>query len=303
MTCALHGAARWLPRGRAVVGAAAGAALAGALAWAGFVPWSGYYAAESSEIAGKQVSVARAIRTLPPGAVVATMDVGAVAFIGGHPTFDVVGLTTNGISPYSILEVPGRVEALGSLPAEDRPRWAALYGSSLPQGLVGNIRAQGRGFMLYEIKWDPIDAANRPAIAAREPLAVVDRVDVADPRSEAAHGYGFRAREPWASEVRGRPVAGTPAFDSARPVEHEEFTVRARPGEPAVLVVRTEGNPQLTLTWNGAELPLTRPPADGGWTELEARVPADAVRAENRVTLSSPAQYLSFHTFLLQPAR
>ncbi len=280
-----------------VAAAAVQAAAVVALAWMSQPPWLAYYADESRIIAGKQVPVARAIPGIVrPDERVLTMDVGAVAFLGERRTYDIIGLTTRGVHPYSMLEVPGRLELLGAIPVAERPRWAALYGSSLPAPLQGKRAFQASGFMLYEIDYAPIDAANRPARDG----AVADRVDVADWASERAHAYGFgppRGIDQRAGYRIGA-VAGATAVDSCRIVDHERFTLAAQPGKPAVLVARTE-TPAPEIVWNGRPLALA-PSSRGAWIELEATIPADRVQAENVVEAGNAGLYRSYHYFVLQ---
>ena len=291
---AIESALRRIPP--AAIGAHAVAAAA--LAALSQPPWMAYYGDESRIIAGKQVAVAGAIReAVPLEDRVLTMDVGAVAFLGGRRTFDIIGLTTQGVHPYSMLEVPGRIELLGALPAAERPRWAALYGSSLPPPLMGKRAFQAGGFLLYEIDYAPVDAANRPERAG----AVADRVAVADYASERAHGYTFgppRGVDQRAA-YRVGAVAGAPAIDACRIVDRERFTLAAQAGKPATLVVRTE-TPAPAIEWNGEPIALT-PAARGAWTELEAAIPAEKVRAENVVDARGAALYRSYHYFLDQP--
>ncbi|HKA89434.1 MAG TPA: hypothetical protein VKE22_17325 [Haliangiales bacterium] len=285
-----------LRRWRAVAAIVPAAAVV-ALGWMSQPPWLAYYADESRIIAGKQVPVARAIAaTVAPDERVLTMDVGAVAFLGGRPTYDIIGLTTRGIFPYSMMEVPGRIELLGAIPVAERPRWAALYGSSLPPPLQGRRVTQAGGFLLYEIDYAPLDAANRPERAG----AVADRVDVADWASERAHGYEFgppRGLDQRAA-YRVGAVAGATAVDACRIVDHERLVLRAEPGRPAVLVVRTE-IPSPEIVWNGRPLALA-PGARGAWLELEAAIPADRVAAENVVEARYASLYRSYHYFLVQ---
>jgi hypothetical protein len=294
--------AAWLPEAARVPAVVVGAAALAAWVAADTHPaWLRYYASEAGEIAAKQVPIARAIRDrLPPGESVVTMDVGAVAFIGGHPTFDIIGLTTRGIVPYALLEVPGRVEALGAIPAARRPRFAALYGSSLPAPLVGRVLDRQRNFQLYEIDWRPLDAADVPEDAGE----VVDRLDVADPASEAAHGYRFAPRDLGVGRravALVYPVRGQPAADSGRPVDEEQFVLSATPDKPATLILRTEANPPpVEVRWNdGAPLPLA-PLHAGGWTELAGSLPAPGVQARNRVVVRSTGRHRSYHWFLRQ---
>jgi len=281
--------------------AAWGAQLAAVVALAALShpPWLRYFADESRIIRGKQVAVAKVIAAkVPSGETVLTMDVGAVAYLGHRPTFDIVGLTTRKLfaPAYEMLNVPGRIELLGAIPPAERPRWAALYGTSLPPVLAARTHFSAAGFQLYEINYAPIDAANRPDGDGN----VVDRLDVADWHHERAHGYRFGPPLPpdQRSAYRVGTTAGAPSVDGCRQVTEESFVLAARAGEDAVLVIRTE-SVVPALTWNGQPLALA-PRSKGVWTELEARVPAAQVQAQNRVEARGPRLYRSYHYFLLQ---
>jgi hypothetical protein len=271
-----------------------------ALAALSHPPWLRYFAEESRIIRGKQVAVAKVIaEKVPPGETVLTMDVGAVAYLGRRPTFDIVGLTTRKLfaPAYEMLNVPGRIELLGAIPPAERPRWAALYWTSLPPVLAGKIHFSAAGFQLYEINYAPIDAANRPEGDGN----LVDRVDVADWHHERAHDYRFgppRVDSDQRSAYRVGTTAGVPSVDGCRNVTEESFALSARPGEDAVLVIRTEGVVP-DLRWNGDPVALA-PRSKGAWTELEAHIPAAQVKGQNRVQARSASVYRSYHYFLLQ---
>src|SRR5262249_32285618 len=118
-------------------------AAAGALAAGSHPDWLRAFAGEANEIHNKQVALAFDIaRLVPPGASVATIDAGAVALLGGHPILDINGLVSPGTTTYGVLAVPGRVELMHALPPEKRPKYAALYRTSLPSALVGRVLAE-----------------------------------------------------------------------------------------------------------------------------------------------------------------
>src|SRR5262249_48526465 len=221
-------------------------AAAGAIAAGSHPDWLRAFAAEANEIRHKQVALALDIaRLVPPGERVATIDAGAVALLGGHPMIDINGLVSPGTTVYGVLAVPGRAELMHALPPEKRPRYAALYRTSLPPALVGRVLGEHRGFVLYEVNYAPLDAA----VAA----GTVDRVDVCDPVSEKAHHYSFAPRH-WNDGMPGRAqvVTFNGIVDSGRPVRAESMTLAARAGRPATVVVRTTGQPRdLTVVWNG----------------------------------------------------
>jgi hypothetical protein len=157
-------------------------------------------------------------------------------------------------------------------------------------------RFAASGFLLYEIDYAPIDAANRPDGEG----TVIDRVDVADWNHEHAHAYAFAPPLPpdQRSQYRVGKVAGATAVDACRQVTDEAFTLAAREGQDAVVVVRTDGT-SPEIDFNGQRLALA-PRAKGAWTELEARIPAANVRAANQVKAHGARLYCSFHYFLLQ---
>jgi hypothetical protein len=282
-----------LARARAAV-LALQAGAAAAVAIGSHPDWWRAFALEANEIRNKQVALALDIaRVVPPGERVATIDAGAVALLGGHPMIDINGLVSPGTTVYGVLAVPGRVELMHALPPERRPRYAALYRTSLPPALVGKVLAEHRGFVLYEVNYAPLDAAVPPG--------TIDRVDVCDPISERDHAFAFAPRH-WNDGMPGRAQHATwnGIVDAGRPVREESMVLAARPGEPATLVVRTTGLPRgLTVVWNGRRMTPTGTPT--GWLELSAPIPAELVRARNEVRVEAPAEWLSFHTFVIQP--
>jgi hypothetical protein len=54
----------------------------------------------------------------------------------------------------------------------------------------------------------------------------------------------------------------------------------------------------LTVVWNGQRYTPTGNPE--AWLELAAEIPAEQVRERNDVRVEATADWLSFHTFVLQ---
>jgi len=110
----------WLP------GALAGFALLVSLL--SLPTWAAITGGASLQVKKQQVSVGYWIReNLPSGARVGINDAGAIRYYGGHPTVDLIGLTTNGLALPSRNGPGSLYEALEEMPEEKRPDYFAVY--------------------------------------------------------------------------------------------------------------------------------------------------------------------------------
>src|SRR5262249_14532234 len=135
----------------------------------------------------------------PPGARLGVNDTGAIAYLSGRPTFDVVGLTTEGEARYWVAGAGSRFEHYEKLPPARRPshfvvypQWMAcppVLGRVLTEATVLDQSILGGTTMyVHEARWDLLGSGALPA-APPEGLSLADELDVADLESEAAHGY------------------------------------------------------------------------------------------------------------------
>jgi hypothetical protein len=284
-------------RPAAIVPGVLGGLVAGALA--GKLDWAVRDLAQSAHaIDRQQVALGEWAREhLPPTARIGVNDTGAIAYLSGRPTFDVVGLTTEGEAPYWVSGSGARFEHYERLPRERLPthffvypHWMAMpavLGEVLHSATVTDQSILGGQTMTaYEARWDLLGSGARPLLAGPE-VPVHDELDVADRDSERAHGVSPQYLwDAYCKTVTLSPldvVEGTPplawgGLDTIAEGGRAERTVdafRAKvPAEGGRLVLRV-----------GAEAPVTLEVADeavlgrvelgeAGFTERVVDLPA-----------------------------
>jgi hypothetical protein len=170
----------------------------------GLPVWAATTGGNSLQIKEQQVSIGYWIReNLPPGARVGVNDVGAMRYYGGHPTVDLIGLTTNGLALPSRNGLGSLYETLEKMPKEQRPDYFAIYTtwfpgfedsgvldqeiarfslSSRPEtaGIVG-----GSDVVVFQADWSLAQSGE----TFRGQGRVKDTLDVADLGSEREHDY------------------------------------------------------------------------------------------------------------------
>ncbi len=299
------------------------------------------YEARSRDLAVTQAAAGRWIDAhLEPDARVAVHDAGAVAFFGGRPVVDLVGLVTPEMA-LAWRNGEGAVwEALSDLPPHRRPDHAALAPDWIPRlmktGLFDRRVFTTRGgggrvdFEVWRLAWpgpsaesgpggdlSDIPAAFGPG-AGQTALEIVDRVDIASLRSEAAHDCVFALsgdpRDPL-TVVRdlgfatGAAVPGTYTLDGGRSLAGPvRFRLAARPGAPALLVVRTASPREAVVTVAvGDQRETLRIPRDESrFHEADVLIAAETIagaldgdgRLDIRIEMD---RSLVFHWWLLQP--
>jgi hypothetical protein len=225
-----------------------------------------HFAAVYAEMAGttlrREIPTAEWIReNLPPGVAIAN-EATSLEYLTGHRNLNLHGVTTRGFggTPTSEKEA-GTLEALGRLPAKDRPPFLLLtrsrYESSeiLPRLVVAppvfQTASFGDDLLLFRAQWDLLGRDERPYAAetlrAVHGLEEVDRLDLCDRRDEAAHEYRHRSRRGdlvlgGYVRVDDYPVGGVSVTvaDAGRLILGEErFRVRTRAARDLVMVVRS----------------------------------------------------------------
>ena len=292
--------------------------VAGALATK--LPWALSDLARSSHaIQRQQVALGRwASEHLPEGARVGVNDTGAIAYLGGHPTFDVVGLTTEGEARYWVAGAGSRFEHYEKLPKGRLPthfivypQWMAcapVLGKELFEATVTDQSILGgTSMVVYEARWDTLGTGALPA----EPpsgLTLVDELDVADLESEAAHGYDLAGtfdqddqvaevgkEIDWDSGVKRSGIA-----DGGRVHRrYDRFTARLLEGKGARMVMRAGADEALTLSIavGASEVSTLEIPA-GGWVERAIPIPASVTAATSIVTVTARGEgEPKFHSF------
>ncbi len=139
---------------------------------------------------------------IPAGARIGVNDTGAIAYFGEHPTFDIVGLTTEGEGRYWVAGAASRFEhyeVLAATRPTSLPRYFIVYPEWMALSAVLGPRLHevtvtdssilgGQTMVVYEADYALLGSGERPWTHATgaEP---VDALDVADLESEASHGY------------------------------------------------------------------------------------------------------------------
>jgi hypothetical protein len=303
-------------------------AMIGLLLLPGTVRYARMVARNAANIHDQQVAMGRWIdANLPSDAVVGVNDAGAIAYCGNRRIVDLVGLVTNGSAPFKRAGSGSLFTWLAALPIADRPthlavfpswfpylRRTSLVGSKLVQFTLGDNTISGADVKsLYETDWSHVDAGGGPV--ARAELVdiwgfrVMDALGVADLKSQREHGY--EALDTWRDTLREFPVAGRPEVTliqgGRQPTRGERFTLRCRPREPAVLVMRTEAfrTLQLHVKVNGVAVGTWEIPAEPlVWSEPMIEIPdslLSGARASFELTQPDGAPpYPSFRYWLLQ---
>jgi hypothetical protein len=298
------------PRLRAVTPLLAGA-FAAALGLR--LPWAVHDLAQSAgAVTKQQVALGRwAAASLPPDARVGVNDTGALAYVSGRRTFDVVGLTTEGEARYWVAGAGSRFEHYECLPAARRPTHFIVYphwmtcppvlGAVLRESTVIDQSILGGATMVaYEARWDLLGSGALPA-APPPGAALVDEVDVADLESEAAHGYTLEDGHDADDQVRAEEAIA----DGGRLRRAiDRFHVEVPPGARASLWMRVsaESPVDLAVSAGGRDLGTVAVEGDGEWVETSVRLPEGAggvvpvtVTARAREGKASDPRFGSFH--------
>lgn len=204
------------------------------------MPFMSYYDDNTAEVASSQLPMAHYVREeVPPNAIIGVHDIGVMAFVGGHNTYDLVGLTTpDAALPWR--NGPGAVyEQMARSPY--RPDYLAIYPdargltyfqntalfaqklrsfpSTKPRFNVASATDSGQD--VYQIDWRAVEQngsfyALQPfqhyVRDAVEGMSLVDSVNVAYLHDEEAHQYQW-----W--QVDSRPGFPTELYDQTYPAE------------------------------------------------------------------------------------
>ena len=277
------------------------------------VSWIKKYAADITTIHDKQAAAARAARSLPKGARLLVCDAGAIPYLSGKWTFDLVGLTTPTGHNYFRNGVGSRFELFERLPKKKRPTHIAAYGFCLWHGAEGELISMHRDMMIAEMGEKDAGSGHRP-MTRYEGWRVVDRVDVADMHDEAAHGYEHEKMGVIADNIVHRdpppdePMAAQVADGGRLVVDKHSMRFSARPGEALKIVARfTVGlNVKLQLEVGGQIFPVKLDVEETPqWREITVSVPGSRVKADNKLTVrtTNGAAFHAYHYFFLQKGK
>jgi hypothetical protein len=210
--------------------------------------WRHRYAADVAEIQRKQVSAARWIAAnTPADAQVLVCDAGALALLSHRRVFDIVGLTSRHSGNAYLSGAGSRFEEMERAGRSRWPTHAALYSWCGWPGAVIEPLSTHSDLVVSRFSDPGLGSGEAPVGAELAARRALDRLDVADLASEAAHGWreddgGARVRN-----VIGRHQAdGRAVADGGRVVATAAtFTLGAagssrRDAVGRTLVLRTE---------------------------------------------------------------
>lgn len=250
-------------------------------------------------INAQQVSLAHWVADeLPKEAVLGVNDAGALAYFGGHRTFDLVGLTTAGEAAHWRAGPGSRFEHYERLGVEQLPTHLVVYpewlqadlllGPLLQERFVESTILGGRLMRVHQADYGYLNSAVVPAIAEQpavaQLLSIVDVLDVADLTSEQAHGYVVRPSTAADNQIF---VADRQADGGRSNRTRERF--RLKLGNECAIILRLHSDSAVTLTLQvGSTAPvLLLIPGDTSWTEPMVRLPAELCSGEQVVTVTS----------------
>jgi hypothetical protein len=313
----------------ALCGPAALGALTGA--FAAKLPWSMSDLAESARaIDRQQVELGRWAAVLPADARIGVNDTGAIAYLSGRRTFDVVGLTTESETRYWLAGAGSRFEhyeRLGraALPTHFfvYPEWmlcSPVLGRELHRATVLDQSILGGTSMVaYEARYDLLGSGARP-FAPRSWGELLDELDVADLESEQAHGYVL-----WPARAADDVVAMWPTPDGRVVADggrlyrvEDRFVAHLRAAGEVLLAMRIVAASPLELWldgkrleapsdvaakaepwgWEPEETGAGPAPADGKpapW--VERVVPVGALSAGDHAVVVRPSDGTSFASY------
>ncbi len=294
------------------------------------LPWTIRDLAQSaSAITRQQVALGRwASATLPADARIGVNDTGAIAYLSGRRTFDVVGLTTEGEARYWVLGAGSRFEHYEKLERTRLPthfivypQWMAcppVLGRQLTSATVTDQSILGGVTMVaYEARWDRLGSGALP-IDPPPGLAIADELDVADRESELSHGYDLAGAWDQDDQVAVQGDDGAPGdrvvADGGRANRaRDRFRVKLPGGKAARLVMRVgaETPVDLAVRAGGRAVAVAPVVTDEAWIEPSIDLPADlageteiVVEAREREgTLQGRARFASFHYWVYAPSR
>lgn len=249
----------------------------------------------ATQILAQQVRMARRVRKLPRDAVVAVNDAGAIAYLGGHRTWDMVGLTSPRAVRAYIAGVGSVFERMERLPKDRRPTYLAYYPAWFPGLNIGGkllFAAETGGIYvgswrkeLRPIRTELFNSGARPVLV-HPPGRLVDELDVADIASERSHDYFMPGWSPKSTVFRAYRVKGRTVADGGRVLGGEDgWKFKAEPGKTASWVMRTDAyfDTRVALEWNGTVLQVLPVTEAHHWVELVVHVPAARVQRVNIV--------------------
>jgi hypothetical protein len=231
-------------------------------------------------VSSQQVSLAKwAHDALPGAAVIGVNDTGAMAYFGGHTTFDIVGLTTRGEAKYWTAGPGSRFEHYEHLPRGVLPTHFIVYpewfgvdpllGEELTERVVRHSILGGTTMAAFRAHYELLGSGDAPRDFSPAGRKLVDALDVGDLEDEASHEYALFDATSQTNVV----IAGADRADGARTERnHDRFTLKLAPGGTFVARLGAVDSARVLLRVDGRALSEVNL---GGnvWQELSVPLP------------------------------
>ncbi|MBN1888545.1 MAG: hypothetical protein JW850_11165 [Thermoflexales bacterium] len=265
---------------------------------------------------------------LPIHARVGITDAGLLRYVGGRPTYDMIGLTTTeaaiawrhgGGSVFELMEIsPSRPDYFITYPdVHFTPYLLAtdlfareLFQINVPAAspLISPSPIQA----VWKADWHLANSGKRfyqpDILSSTASLSLVDSIDIADLEDEAAHHVTWwqAARRPgFPSEVRQMSYRAVPerkVLDGGRLLTGGiAFDLSTEAGQPLWLVARLHAQQAGAVSVEVDEREVGQwayPPVPGQWLETLFQVPAEAITGtRTRVTLHVDAHNPDFQHY------
>lgn len=267
-------------------------------------------AVSAAAIHDQQIAAAReADKLLPANALVAVNDAGAMAYLSGRRTFDIVGLTTRDEARFWVAGAGSRFEHYERLARAGRPLPTHLFvypgwfeitpvlGNKLFERTVEGATILGAPTLVaHEATWSSLGSGEAPMQAQG---TVLDALDVADVESEAEHAYDLAG----ADRRDDGLVLNEKRIDGARLNRSvERFQLRLVPGGRLVMRIgTTQPLGFVTLRIDGAEVKRLELLGDP-WQEPVVEVPTTVTDGLHRIELAAPPgqRFVAMHHWSLR---
>jgi len=292
------------------------------------VRWVDHYYSDAHEIASVQVRLAHWIDAeLPEDTIVGLHDAGALAYLSGRQSVDIVGLGTLEFARPFRHGQGSVMEQIERLPEERRPDVFVTCPSWFQAPILGDVIARASipraeiipqpVFLVYEADYSVFDSAGSAPLRPDLPEGweVVAEIDVADLESEAAALYNNAHRDrlmQHTNMAEAFTAAGARYADGGRLIfRGEQMTVSVRPNAPFAVVGRVSDggggavSVSVHVTSGGdGEIGLLELPDGQSFGEPAALFEASQSEQVTLTTWPSDGNaFKSFHYWILQPAR
>lgn len=270
---------------------------------ASHLPWTLHdLQTSAAAIDAQQVTLGRwASHELSPDARIGVNDTGAIAYLSGRHTFDIVGLTTPDEARHWVAGPGSRYEHYERLGKTDParlpshfivyPHWMAIdavLGEELSRATVTDQTILGGTTMVaYEARWEVLGRGDRPE--NEPPGELLDVLDVADLESEREHDYALFEATAAENVTLSLGEGPTMKVDGARLGRtRDELVAHLKQGMPTLLVARLHvpSPMRLQVTVGGRVLEPVEVPG-ASFLEVEVPLPGEALSERTPIRIEA----------------